>query len=745
MDWRRELGPRLGSFALEGELGRGSFGVVLRARRDGVPVALKVMPTSGADPEDLARFEQEARVAHRLDHPGIVRVIEAGHERGFAYFAMELCEGKTLADELARSRLSAFDAAQLVARLARAIHYAHEQNVVHRDLKPQNVILAGDRPRLVDFGLARDLTRRWSLTRSGAVMGTPGYMSPEQVLGKKVDQRADVYALGVILYHCLLGDLPHHGGDFASLGRQIVEAPPPAPRSLDPTLPRALEHACLRALAKDPADRFQDAGQLAAELEEWLTTAEAATPGARQVRAPALAQTARRDDIAWRTEQLPSSPLATPALESPALGRPVPESDSDRRPGGRAAALRTAWRARLPLVFAVAAPLVFLLSFGLSLAMMGGEPQPARGQPASTPSPTAFASASPSASASPAPSSGRDEDRAVATLEEARAAARKRSPTARVLQLLDEAAALAPEGSKTADQVEVERGWLRYRRADYPQALELARALQARSATATDGLHLEARVLIVEDRFPAARPLLERAQAQAPRAILAAELTVLELLERPPRDGPGLLEVLRRLEQQLAQARDEGAEWLALHLRAFAYFGVGLRGELSAPRLEEAVVMARAAAERSGDDVHPNQILALLEWRLYALAMRRQDRDAARRALEAKVEATGLMSACASRPHEVALLWRAHTLYLLGRLREAEEDLTTLVRAFPESIEGEVWRAGILHLSGREAEARAAWRALYARDPAGLKELLSGRTQRVDVAPLRPLVEAALR
>ncbi|MBX3472705.1 MAG: serine/threonine protein kinase, partial [Planctomycetes bacterium] len=241
----RGRGPEaLGPWTLLGELGRGNFGVVYRARRDGWPteVALKVMPDAlRAGPDLVARFRQEAQVGQRLMHPAIVRVLDHGQAGPHVWFAMELCQGETLAARLRRGPLPPLEAARLVATLARGVAHAHAHQVLHRDLKPANVMLEPGGPRVADFGLARDEARAAALTRTGDVLGTPLYMAPEQLTGARIDARIDVWSLGVILFECVAGQRPFASADPPTLARRITQADAPLLREAAPAAPAALE------------------------------------------------------------------------------------------------------------------------------------------------------------------------------------------------------------------------------------------------------------------------------------------------------------------------------------------------------------------------------------------------------------------------------------------------------------------------------------------------------------------------
>jgi Tol biopolymer transport system component len=237
------------------------------------PVALKVLHAAGpTGEEELARFRAEAESAARLQHCNIVQVYEAGEHEGRPFLAMELVEGGSLAQRLAEAPLAARAAAGLVEALAGAVHYAHSRGVVHRDVKPQNVlILADGTPKLTDFGLARRLDVEDGLTPSGQVLGTPSYMAPEQARGsKEAGPAADVYALGALLYECLTGRPPFKGATAYETVVQVLQDDPVPPRRLRPAVPRDLETVCLKCLEKQPSCRYGSAGGLAADLRRFL-------------------------------------------------------------------------------------------------------------------------------------------------------------------------------------------------------------------------------------------------------------------------------------------------------------------------------------------------------------------------------------------------------------------------------------------------------------------------------------------
>ncbi len=264
-----------GKYELLGELGRGGMGVVYRARQKDLDrtVALKMILGSHlASEEQRARFQAEARMAAGLRHPNIVPVHEAGTLDGQPYFAMQYVEGRGLDQLLRDGPLPPAKAVQLLAAVARAVAYLHGKGLIHRDLKPSNVLVdAEGRPYLTDFGLAKLLAPHDSLTQTGAILGTPSYMAPEQAAARKdVGPAADVYALGAILYELLTGRPPFREATPLDTLVQVLEGEPVPPRRLNPRLPRALELICLKCLDRTPERRYPSGSALADDLERFL-------------------------------------------------------------------------------------------------------------------------------------------------------------------------------------------------------------------------------------------------------------------------------------------------------------------------------------------------------------------------------------------------------------------------------------------------------------------------------------------
>jgi hypothetical protein len=269
--------PEVPGYEITGELGRGGMGVVYRARQVSLNrlVALKMLPGSAyAEQHELLRFLAEAEAVAAVRHPHVVQVYESGRCGSRPYFAMEYLGGGSLVELIRKTgRLTPTTAAALVEKIARGVQAAHELGIVHRDIKPQNVLLGADgEPRVTDFGLAKR-GGGTDLTRTGAVMGTPNYMAPEQAAGgtKFVGPAADIYALGAILYECLTGRTPFTAEDTVQLLLQVVENEPPPVRQLAPTVPRDLEAICLKCLRKQPHTRYATAAELADDLHRFLT------------------------------------------------------------------------------------------------------------------------------------------------------------------------------------------------------------------------------------------------------------------------------------------------------------------------------------------------------------------------------------------------------------------------------------------------------------------------------------------
>ena len=267
--------PTVEGYEILHELGRGGMGVVYKALQTTLNrvVALKmILDAAHAGAEQRLRFRAEAEAIASLQHPNIVQIYDWGEQDGRPYFALEFIDGGSLDRRLAGTPLPPAEAVVLIETLARAMHVAHQRNIIHRDLKPANVLLsAAGAPKITDFGLAKQLDSQLAHTMSGAILGTPSYMAPEQAAGKgaQIGPATDVYALGAILYETLTGRPPFKGPSAWDTMQQVISDDPVPPSKLQPKLPRDLETVCLKCLAKAPAQRYGSAMELAEDLRRY--------------------------------------------------------------------------------------------------------------------------------------------------------------------------------------------------------------------------------------------------------------------------------------------------------------------------------------------------------------------------------------------------------------------------------------------------------------------------------------------
>lgn len=263
-------------YELLGELGRGGMGVVYKARHKRLNrvVALKMVLSGGhASAAELARFLTEAEAVAALQHPNIVQIHEIGRHNGLPYFTLEFMDGGSLTDRVKEHPLPPREAARIVEAMARAMHFAHERGIIHRDLKPDNVLLTADgTPKITDFGLAKKIEGGSGVTQTGAIMGTPSYMAPEQADGrtKNVGPAADIYSLGAVLYRLIVGRPPFQAATPVETVMMVVRDEPVPPRRLLPRLPKDIETICLKCLQKEPARRYATAAELADDLARFV-------------------------------------------------------------------------------------------------------------------------------------------------------------------------------------------------------------------------------------------------------------------------------------------------------------------------------------------------------------------------------------------------------------------------------------------------------------------------------------------
>ena len=327
---------KIGRYEIVGELGRGAMGVVYKATDPNIgrTVALKTMrlDVHGLESADLMRrFQNEARAAGLLNHPNIVTIYDAGEYEGIFYIAMEYLEGTTIQEMLAERRvLEPGDVVRFSREICKGLDYAHSHGIVHRDVKPANIMVTrSGAVKIMDFGIAKAGA---SMTGTGQVLGTPSYMSPEQVKGKSLDGRADLFSLGVILYEMLTGEKPFAGQNVTTIIYKIVNENPIPPRELDATVPAGLSALALKALAKSPDERYQSGAEMARDLESYKKIGPAsltahATSGSTSVPTGEKTVALPIQPVASGTVRIPN-PSATAAKVAIA---PVPQST--QKPG----------------------------------------------------------------------------------------------------------------------------------------------------------------------------------------------------------------------------------------------------------------------------------------------------------------------------------------------------------------------------------------------------------------------------
>src|SRR6516225_690582 len=305
-------GQKLGPYEVVSPLGAGGMGEVYRARDTRLDriVALKILPKEfSCDPVRKQRFEQEAKTISSLNHPHICVLHDIGHQDGIDYLVMECVEGETLAKRLEKGPMPLEQVLKFGAQIAEALDKAHRCAVVHRDLKPGNIMLTPTGAKLLDFGLAKPATpvaslatltatkKEWAVTEEGTIVGTFQYMSPEQIEGKELDRRSDIFSLGAVLYEMLTGQRAFSGKSQLSVASAILEREPTPIGSIKPLTPATLDHSIYRCLAKNPEERWQTARDVSLELK-WI--GESGTQaGARPMPARSSRSRVIRELIAW--------------------------------------------------------------------------------------------------------------------------------------------------------------------------------------------------------------------------------------------------------------------------------------------------------------------------------------------------------------------------------------------------------------------------------------------------------------
>ncbi|MFO0951170.1 MAG: serine/threonine-protein kinase [Isosphaeraceae bacterium] len=347
-----------GDYEILEELGRGGMGVVYRARQVSLnrPVALKMIRSGVlADADELRRFQNEVEAVALLDHPGVVPVYEVGELDGQRYFSMKLIDGGCITSRLETYRDDPRAAARLVAEAAEAVAHAHARGVLHRDLKPANLLIdAAGHPHVTDFGLAKRISDDAEMTQTGAILGTPAYMSPEQAAGRRgaITTATDVYGLGAVLYSLLSGKAPFAGATVIETLDAVRTSSPEGPRRLNPRVPRDLETVCLKCLEKEPGRRYATAQALAADLRAWLDNRPIAARPAGTIEQAVLFARAgrrRRSPTGWpqRSWSWSASAGRSPGFGGPPNGRAPrrkPRGSRRSRPEARRKRHAPGWR-----------------------------------------------------------------------------------------------------------------------------------------------------------------------------------------------------------------------------------------------------------------------------------------------------------------------------------------------------------------------------------------------------------------
>ncbi len=315
---------QLGRYRIVAELGRGNMGIVYKAEDPLLDrtVAVKTIILSG-DPDERAeyeaRFRQEAKAAGGLSHPNLITVYDVGRERDVAYMAMELLDGVELRDLIKDRRLPLPQVLDVIAQVADGLAFVHERGVVHRDIKPGNIMIMPDRrAKIMDFGIARMRVSDVQ-TQAGTILGSPRYMSPEQVTSQRADHRSDIFSLGVVLYELATGEPPFVAKDVSALMHEVASATPRPPSAVDAALPPVLDFIIARALEKEPEARYQSATELAADLRACRAQLVTRAAGDAAVQAnPEVTTTVQLDiaAVAARTREAAAATVKSTTLRA---------------------------------------------------------------------------------------------------------------------------------------------------------------------------------------------------------------------------------------------------------------------------------------------------------------------------------------------------------------------------------------------------------------------------------------------
>lgn len=317
---------QLGRYKILGELGRGAMGVVYRGEDPLLnrTVAIKTIILSSDAQERAeyeARFYQEARAAGGLNHPHLITIYDIGREGDTAYMAMELLEGVELRELMKRSRVALPLALEIASQVADGLAFAHQHGVVHRDIKPANVmVIRGRHAKIMDFGIARVRVSDIQ-TQAGAVLGSPKYMSPEQVTGQRADHRSDIFSLGIVIHELVCGSPPFSASTVPALMHAITIVTPPPPSAVDRSLPGMLDLIVAKALEKEPDARYQDAAQIAADLRACLELLTDSTAAATMSPPAAMEETTAQLDVSLDAGAVTLNPESTVTSEATRVAR----------------------------------------------------------------------------------------------------------------------------------------------------------------------------------------------------------------------------------------------------------------------------------------------------------------------------------------------------------------------------------------------------------------------------------------